>query len=53
MVQQQTLAHHDNNEWQRKVTIAREIIYVKKFAIDNSNIEMLLKPQSLVPTLVS
>ena len=51
--QWQTLAHHNNDEWWRKVTIAREIIYDKKFAIDNGNVEMLLKPQSLVPTLVS
>ena len=53
MGQRQTLAHHDNDERWRKVTIAREIIYDKKFAIDNGNVETLLKPQSLVPTLVS
>lgn len=53
MGRRQTLARHDNDERQRKVAIAREIIYDKKFAIDNDNVETLLKPQSLVPTLVS
>ena len=49
---QQALAHYDNNELWRKVTIAQEIIYDKKFAMDKGNVETLVKPQSLVPTLV-
>lgn len=46
------MIRQDNDERQRKVSIAREIIYEKKYAIDNDNVKALLKEQSLVPTLV-
>lgn len=52
MNQRQTGARKDNDERRRKVDIAHEIIYEKHYAIDNDNVETLLKPQSLVPTVV-
>ena len=52
MRQRQTLAREDDNHRKRRVNTAREIIYDKGFAITNDNVEKLLKPDLLVPTLV-
>lgn len=46
------MARKDNEDIQRKVSMAREIIYQKHYAINNDNVEQLLKEQSLVPTMV-
>jgi hypothetical protein len=53
MTQRQTLARVDDEDRRRKIAIAREIIYDKNYAVDTENVEILLQPQSLVPTLVS
>jgi len=53
MKQRDTLARVDDEDRRRKVTIAREIIYEKNYAVNNDNVEALLREQSLVPTSVS
>jgi hypothetical protein len=53
MNERETLARVDDEERRRKVDIARDIVYEKNFAVDNVNVEALLKEQSLVPTSVS
>jgi hypothetical protein len=53
MKQRHTLARVDDENRKRKVELARDIIYNKNFAVNNKNVEVLLKPQSLVPTAVS
>jgi hypothetical protein len=53
MKQRDTLARVDDEDRRRKVAIAREIIYEKNYAVNNDNVEALLREQSLVPTSVS
>jgi len=53
MKERVTLARVDDEERRRKIGIARDIIYEKNYAVDNANVEALLKNQSLVPTSVS
>jgi hypothetical protein len=53
MKERVTLARVDDEERRRKIGIARDIIYEKNYAVDNVNVEALLKNQSLVPTSVS
>jgi hypothetical protein len=53
MEQRETLARVDNEDRRRKVDIARQIIYEKNYAVNTENVETLLQPQSLVPTVVS
>jgi hypothetical protein len=53
MIQRETLARIDDENRRRKVSVAREIIYQKNYAVDTDNVETLLQPESLVPTSVS
>jgi hypothetical protein len=53
MQQRVSLQRVDDEVKRSTVATAREIIYQKKYAVDNENVETLLKPQSLVPTAVS
>ena len=47
-----TLARVDDQTRQRKVEIAREIIYQKNYAVDSKAVQAVLKPQSLASTSV-
>jgi hypothetical protein len=51
--QRQTLARVDDNSRKRKIDIARELIYQKKYVVNSKAVEAFLKDQSLVPTIVS
>ena len=42
----------DNKDQRDKVIAARQLIYEKHYAVHNSQVEELLKNESLVPTLV-
>ena len=53
MKERKTLARVDNEGRRRKVERAREIIYKKNYAVNNENVEAILRPESLVPTNVS
>ena len=53
MKERKTLARVDDEIRRRKVELARDIIYNKNYAVDNANVEAILKPESLVPTAVS
>lgn len=47
-----TMARVDDDKRRRNITTAREIIYEKNYAVDNEHVEVILKEQSLVPTVV-
>jgi len=53
MKERKTLARVDDEKRRHKIELAREIIYKKNYAVDNENVEALLRPESLVPTAVS
>jgi len=53
MKERKTLACVDDEHRRRKIELARDIIYKQNYAVDNDNVEALLKEQSLVPTSVS
>jgi hypothetical protein len=53
MKERKTLARIDDEHRRRKIELARDIIYKQNYAVDNDNVEALLKEQSLVPTSVS
>jgi hypothetical protein len=53
MMQRETLARVDDEDRRWKIDTARDIIYNKNYAVDTQNVEILLQPQSLVPTSVS
>jgi hypothetical protein len=53
MKQRETLARVDDEDRRQKIDTARKIIYNKNYAVDTENVEILLQPQSLVPTSVS
>jgi hypothetical protein len=50
MKERDTLARVDDEKWRRKIDIAREIIYIKNYAVDSEPVETILKAESLVPT---
>jgi len=52
MKERKTLARVDDEIRRQKVELARDIIYNKNYAVDNENVEAILKPESLVPTAV-
>ena len=52
MKQRATLARVNDKDRRRKIDTAQDIIYNKNYAVDTENVETLLQPQSLVPTLV-
>ena len=47
------LARVDNKRYRNLVQVAREAIYRRNYYVQSTAIERMLKPQSLVPTLVS
>ena len=53
MKQRETLARVDDESRRQKVAAARNIIYNKNYAVNTDNMETLLMPQSLFPTMVS
>ena len=52
MKQRASLARIDDDARQRKVQIARRIIYEQNYAVNSEGVEKVLKEESLVPTLV-
>ena len=52
MLQQMILQCCDTKEWHDKVVAAHRLIYEKQYAVHASQVEELLKSESLVPTLV-
>lgn len=48
-----TLSRVDDKGYQDKMREARRLIYEDNWAVDSAPVQRLLKPQSLVPTLVS
>jgi hypothetical protein len=47
-----SLARTDDRSRQVKVSVARELIYRKNYAVNSEPVERLLKETSLVPTVV-
>jgi hypothetical protein len=52
MLQRRLLQRCDTKERHGKVVAARRLIYEKQYAVHTSQVEELLKSESLVPTLV-
>jgi Zn-finger nucleic acid-binding protein len=47
------LVRVDNHELQHLISSARRAIYERNFDVDSAPVERMMKPQSLVPTVVS
>ena len=52
MLQRTILARYDTAERREKIFSARQLIYEEQYVIDTPQVEALLKPESLVPTVV-
>ena len=52
MLQRTILARCDTVERREKVSAARRLIYEGQYVVDTLQVESLLKPESLVPTIV-
>lgn len=52
MLQRRSLIRTDTQQRQEKVAAARKLIYQKNYAVDNTQVQALLKDESLVPTSV-
>ena len=52
MLQRTVLARRDTAERREKILSARQLIYEEQYVIDTAQVEALLKPESLVPTVV-
>lgn len=52
ILQRTVLARHDTIERREKISAARRLIYEEQYVVDTSQVEALLKPESLVPTVV-
>ena len=52
MSQRNVLARHDTVGRREKVTSARRLIYEQQYVVNTPQVEALLKPESLVPTVV-
>ena len=52
MLQRADLARHDTVERHEKVSAALWLIYEERYIVDTPQVESLLKPESLVPTIV-
>lgn len=52
MLQRQLLVRKDDEERQRKVREARDLIYKDNYVVDSVQVNELLKAESLVPTEV-
>jgi hypothetical protein len=53
MLERQILVRVDGDDRRNKVLKARGLIYKNNYAVTSSHIQMLLKGESLIPTLVS
>lgn len=53
MIQRKLGVRADNDDRKERVLQARKLIYEKKRAVDNKDVEELLKYDSLVPIAVS
>ena len=52
MLQRTILARRDTAERREKIFSACQLIYEEQYVIDTAQVEALLKPESLVPTVV-
>jgi len=52
MLQRVILARRDTVERREKISAARRLIYEEQYVVDTPQVESLLKPESLVPTIV-
>ena len=52
MLQCGVLAQHDTAGRHKKISSARSLIYEQQYVVDTPQVEALLKPESLVPTVV-
>lgn len=52
VAQRASLARVDDKQRRSKVSQARKHIYDKNYAVNSEAVEVLLRPQSLVPTAV-
>ena len=52
MSQRGVLARHDTVGRCEKVSSARRLIYEQQYVVNTPQVEALLKPESLVPTVV-
>ena len=52
MLQRTILARRDTEERRERISSARQLIYQDRYVIDTPRVENLLKPESLVPTIV-
>ena len=52
MSQRGILARHDTSERREKIYSARRLIYEQHYVVDTPQVEAILKPESLVPTIV-
>lgn len=53
MEQRETLRRIDDEDRKHKIATTRDIIYKNNYAVNTESVELMLKEQSLVPTLVS
>ena len=51
-MQRDILARRDTAERREKVSAARRLIYEEQYVVDTPQVETLLKPESLVPSIV-
>ena len=52
ILQRRILARRDTVERREKISAARRLIYEDQYVVDTLQVESLLKPESLVPTIV-
>ena len=52
ILQRAILARRDTEERRERIFSARQLIYEGQYVIDTPQVEALLKPESLVPTIV-
>ena len=52
MLQRTVLAWRDTIERREKISAARRLIYEEQYVVDTPQVEALLKPEALVPTVV-
>ena len=52
MLQRTILAQRDTVERREKISAAGRLIYEDQYVVDTLQVESLLKPESLVPTIV-
>lgn len=52
MFQREALSRHDTADRRAKICAARKVIYEQHLVVNTPQVEVLLKPESLVPTVV-